>query len=188
MVQVENLPLVLTGLGLTASILYYTMTLRNSNKTRELQLKAQQQAQETRQTQLLMQLFQDVSSIEKLKIWNEVIKWEWDDLEDFIHKYGSDGNPDQYAKYVSIWRRYNITGIMLRDQRISADILYDYMGTAVIRMWNKFEHLINEFRAYEENPGRMEWFEYLANELDKVRVSRGISDRVTNLTGYFEET
>jgi len=132
-----------------------------------------------------MQLFQDVSSTDKLLLWNEVMKWEWDTPEDFLNKYGPDGNPDEYVKYVSIWRRYNITGIMLRDNRISADILYDYMGTAVIRMWNKFESLIMAIRDFEENPGRMEWFEYFAREMDKVRVSRGIGDRVTNLTdGY----
>ena len=54
--MIEYLPLVLTGLGLTASIAYYANILNNANKTRELQLKAQEQALETRQAQLLMQI------------------------------------------------------------------------------------------------------------------------------------
>ena len=57
MVQIENLPIVLTGLGLTASVLYYTMVLRNANKTRELQLRAQEQAEDTRQTQFFMNVY-----------------------------------------------------------------------------------------------------------------------------------
>ena len=38
MVQIEYLPLVLTGLGLSASIIYYASILRNANKTRQAQL------------------------------------------------------------------------------------------------------------------------------------------------------
>ena len=34
----EYLPLVLTGLGLTASIVYYANVLANANKNRELQI------------------------------------------------------------------------------------------------------------------------------------------------------
>ena len=57
--MIETIALVLTGLGLTASIVYYANILNNANKTRELQLesqeltrKAQEQALETRQAQL----------------------------------------------------------------------------------------------------------------------------------------
>ena len=44
--MIENIALVLTGLSITASIVYYSTILNNANKTRELQLKAQQRAEE----------------------------------------------------------------------------------------------------------------------------------------------
>jgi len=125
--MIEYLPLVLTGLGLTASILYYTMVLRNANRTQEMQL-------ETRSQQLFMQIYQQASTPEVIRHWAEVIKYEWEDLEEFYSKYGAYSNSDTYGKYVSIWRRYNTIGIMLRDNRVSPDLLYDYMGTAVLRM------------------------------------------------------
>ncbi len=50
MIDYSTLAIVLTGLGLTASILYYTMVLRNANKTQQLAL-------ETRQAQLFMQMY-----------------------------------------------------------------------------------------------------------------------------------
>ena len=40
MIQIEYLPLVLTGIGIIASILYYTMVLRNANKTQQLHFRA----------------------------------------------------------------------------------------------------------------------------------------------------
>lgn len=63
MASFEFIAIILTGFGLTASILYYSSILRNANKTRELQLKAQElqlkaqeHAIETRQAQLFMQI------------------------------------------------------------------------------------------------------------------------------------
>ena len=36
--MIEYLPLVLTGIGIIVAIIYYTLTLRNTNKTRQAQL------------------------------------------------------------------------------------------------------------------------------------------------------
>ena len=47
--MIESLPLVLTGLGLTASIVYYENILNNANKTQQMQL-------ETRQIQIFMRV------------------------------------------------------------------------------------------------------------------------------------
>ena len=89
--MIEYLPLVLTGIGIIASVLYYSSVLRNANKTRELQLKAQQQAEQTRQAQIFMQThsrFQDPSFT---KMYNEVMAREWDSLEEYREKYMSEG-------------------------------------------------------------------------------------------------
>ena len=50
MVSLEIIALVLTGLSITASIIYYTNVLRNANKT-------QQQQIDTRQMQIFMQIY-----------------------------------------------------------------------------------------------------------------------------------
>jgi len=57
MASFEFLAIILTGLGLTVSILYYTFTLQNANKTQKLQL-------ETRQTQVFMDLYKTMASKE----------------------------------------------------------------------------------------------------------------------------
>ena len=57
MASFDVLAIVVSILGLTASIIYYANILNNANKTRIHQLKAQQQAEETRQTQLYMRLW-----------------------------------------------------------------------------------------------------------------------------------
>ena len=87
--MIETLAFVLTGISLAASIIYYANILNNANKTRELQLKAQELATETRQTQVFMQVFQELNSEKR---WKEYLETryitEWDDYDDFQEKYG----------------------------------------------------------------------------------------------------
>ena len=71
MASFEFLAIIFTGLGLIVSILYYTSILQNANKTRELQLQAQEQATETRQAQLLMQVY---GSLYSEKAWKNYLE------------------------------------------------------------------------------------------------------------------
>ena len=65
--MIETIGFILTGIGLAASIFYYANILNNANKTRELQLEAQNQAEETRQAQLYMRVWEKWDSEEFLK-------------------------------------------------------------------------------------------------------------------------
>ena len=87
MASFEFLAVILTGLGLTASIVYYTTILRNANKTRELQLKAQEHATETRQAQLFMQFYNKASKKEYMTIENKLLSWEFNNPQEFLDKY-----------------------------------------------------------------------------------------------------
>ena len=99
MVSLEVVALVLTGLGLTASIVYYANVLSNANKTQQLQL-------ETRQAQLYQQMTRDYATKEKLNDYIEMMNWQWDDYQDFEEKYGSDNNPEAFSIRNSIWGQY----------------------------------------------------------------------------------
>ena len=168
MIQVEYLPIVLTGIGIMASILYYTSVLRNTNKTQQMQL-------ETRSLQLFMQLYQDMSSPEGSKIYMEIMKYEWDDSNDFSEKYGRN-NVEAYSKWTSIFRRYNTMGIFLRDNRLEPEMLYDYVGRSVIFVWNKYEPLVKEWRRNFNSPELYEWFEYLVHEMNNMRKKKGFTE------------
>ena len=90
--MIEVLALVLTGLGLTASIVYYANILNNDNKTRELQLQAQQQVAETRQTQLYMQVFNmTVNNRTFIDSYFKLTAYNWKDYNDFLDSIGFRG-------------------------------------------------------------------------------------------------
>ena len=89
--MIESIPLVLTGLGLTASILYYTMVLRNTNE-------AQKRAQETRRTQLSTSITERIGSKDFLRDFIELAQLEWIDVDDFLKKYDHRVNTESYAQ------------------------------------------------------------------------------------------
>ena len=176
--MIEYLPLLLTGLGLTVSIFYYASVLRNQNKTQQTQL-------ETRQAQLFMQIYQEFSSVENFKIMRELTAMEWDDYDDFMRKYGSENNPEAFAKRYSIQYRFDGIGILVKAGLIDKERVHDLMWEFIVWHWDKYGGTIQRHREVFNNPDYMEGFEYLAIELKAMRVSRGFSaDIPENLMKY----
>ena len=95
MVDYSTLALVLTGLGLTASILYYAMGLRNANTTQQLAL-------ETRQMQLFMQIYNVLNTNESLVNWAELNNKRVE-RDEYLQKYDSNVNPEHFAKRSKLW-------------------------------------------------------------------------------------
>jgi hypothetical protein len=167
--------------GILVGIVYYLIIMRNSQRTRELTLqsqeltrKTQEQALETRQTQLLMHIYQDLSSEANLRNWIEIMSYEFEDYDDFNKKYGSAFNKEAFAKRYSIWRMFDGIGLLLRDGLLNADRVYDLIDSAVIQQWEKWGPIIREYRK-EGWPDGEEGFEYLYDEMMRVRGQRGIS-------------
>ena len=167
-VTLQTLLTYLTLISVPVGVFYHIMTLRNTRRNQDLQL-------ETRSLQLFMQLFQQMNTPDFLKNYIEILNWEWDAYHDFEMKYGSDYNEEAWAKRVSWLRRYNVIGLMLRDKRIDAEFLFDFIGTGVINLWKKYEPIIMEQRV-SYVPYIFQWFEYLADEMNRVRLNRGITE------------
>ena len=62
--------------GVLAGFSYYILTVRNAQRNQRMQL-------ETRQTQLYMQLFKELYTPEFWKLYLELSRIEWENLEDF---------------------------------------------------------------------------------------------------------
>jgi len=168
--------IVFTGISVSLAAFYYIMTLRNTQKNQELARKTQEHALETRRTQLLMQIYQELSSEDSMRRFADVMNMEWEDYDDFERKYGSDDHPEQFAKRLSVWRTFQGIGLLLRDGLVDAEGLYDLIGSAVFFMWVKWESIFKEFRVRYTLPDDYELFENLYLELMKVRRRRGISE------------
>ena len=148
--MIEVIALVLTGLGLAASIVYYGNIIQNANKAR--------------QRELIYQKYQNIS-VEYAKAYEEVmLMTDWNTYEEFDQKYGRENNPDASAKWIYITRVYNLAGIYL-EEGADPDLLFKlYPDSAIINLWEKFEPIILERRKRFNDPDRFKPLEYLYRE------------------------
>ena len=162
----------LQTLGLLVGIFYYVTTLRNAQKTRELTLKAQEHATETRQAQLSMQL---------------VNGWSQPHLVEARAFYQNLGTTS-YDEYVNLWKNPEKEmqlrlwgcycegiGVLVRENYLDIKIVAGLIGGGVKndwenikdhtykmrkisgmpRMWIEWEYLYHAVMKYaEENPER----------------------------------
>jgi len=182
----------LQTLGILVGIFYYVMTLRNQRKNQEislrnqeLTLKAQEQALETRRVQLFMLIYQEMSSTENLRIFNELIKMEWEDWDDFKRKYGSENNPENWVFRYSMWNRLNGVGLLVKAGHIDVGMAHDLMRTTILMQWEKWRDIIIRNREEYNMGGFCEGFEFLANEIEKEVERRGYSSEVSEMFGRY---
>ena len=169
MASFEFLAIILTGLGLTVSVLYYSTVLSNANKTQKQQL-------ETRQTQLFMNLFQTITTVEFNQRYQEMLGAEWTDYEDYLEKYGPMNNPQVAAKRFSTWQVYNGIGFLVMENYIDIEkVELLYGGSGPIMLWRKWEPIILDLRERTDSPSFMMGFENLINRLEERREKLGLS-------------
>lgn len=143
------------------------MNIHNNQKNQQLQL-------ETRQTQIFMQIYQQINTEEVYKSWAELVNIGKIDYAEYLQKYDSTVNPDHFAKRAQIWYSYNTIGELLRQGIIQLNLLNRLsLGPMVITMWERWEHIIRKTRERESGPDLWEGFEYLYNEVKNYRDREG---------------
>jgi hypothetical protein len=158
--MIEYLPLVLTGIGLTASIIYYAMVLRNQNKTR--------------QAQLFMDLHGSHISLPTMAITVEMMyEWEWDSFDDFDSKYMFPDNKENQVKFMHYFASLERIGVLCRRGLIDPELVYDSQYSTIIFIWEKFLPIIEEYRVRMNAPQIYEDPEYLYKEMIRIREERG---------------
>ena len=129
----------LQTIALIVGIAYYLTIMRNSQRTRELSLKAQEEAEKARQRELIFQRFQGYS-LEYTKAFADVTSYtDWEDADDWHEKYGILANPEAWSEYAYITSTYNLVGILLKEEVADPELIFQlYPPQAVIRIWERF--------------------------------------------------
>ena len=151
MVSIEILALILTGLGLTASIVYYTNVIQSQSKAR--------------QRELIFRREQGYSQ-DYIETLNEVLGMtNWTEPKEFEIKYGRYTNPETNAKFVYIMRVFTFAGIILREKHVDSDLLFQlYPPSVAITLWEQFQPVVYFLRENCNDSTLYEPLEYLYNE------------------------
>jgi hypothetical protein len=161
--------------GILVGIIYYLSIMRNQQKTRELTLesqeltrKAQEQTLETRQAQLLMNLYEAYRNPTFKKQFDHVLfRMEFEDWEDFNKKLDPLENPDERVIWFSVLSFFDGVGVLLKRKLIDIALIDDLLATAIRYIWEKMGPFEIESRKRLNQPRAWDDFEYLYNELMK---------------------
>lgn len=167
MASFEFLAIILTGLGLTASIVYYASILRNANKNQKLQL-------ETRQAQLFIQICnQTLNNPAFMKGYYVIMDSDWKDFNEYIEFLGEPGS-ENWNDIFLVGGILESIGVMVKEGLVNSSLVWSLMGRIVIEYYEKIgpmllerSRLWSESRA-EREQSRLEWkADYLYHELMK---------------------
>ena len=155
MVDYQTFSVVLTGLSVSLAAIYYALTLRRQ--------------QETRNAQFLFQIFQNAQDHRFLQTLSETI-WLQDvkDFDDWWEKYGPENNMEFFKRWFSMMLFYEEIGILVKRKLIDPTFVDDMMSGPILLVWEKYELINRGIRERYGYPQWQEWQEYLTGEIRKI--------------------
>jgi hypothetical protein len=188
MIELSFIRDLVTIFGVIAGFSYYVLTVRASQRNQELVLKAQQQALETRQAQLFMEMYNNWKDIDRSIIENEVINWEYEDPRDWFEKYGSD--PMNRIKLGNSASFYEGLGVLVNRGFLNPVLVDDLISGNIVTYWEETGPLWNAVREQYDYPQVAQWVEFLYNEVKEIMLSEHpeLTDKTTGVRKIHEGT
>ena len=156
MASFEFLAIILTGLGLSASILYYASVLRNANRTQWMQL-------ETRQAQLFIQISnQTLNNPAFMKGYYVIRDNEWGSFDEYLEFLGEPGS-ENYNDVFLVGGILETIGVLVEEGLVDIRLISSLMARIVITYYEKLEPMLTErarrWRADREHmeQSELEW-------------------------------
>lgn len=82
----------------------------------------------------------------------------------------------QYAEHIPklllLSQTFETIGILVFQGDLELAMVDDFFGTGIITSWRKFERWTREFREQRSAPSVNEWFQWLAERLERYRSTR----------------
>jgi hypothetical protein len=166
MVSVETVSIVFTGLSISLAAFYYISTLRNANRMRELTLKAQELAIESRNTQFFMQLYSSTNDEDAIKM--VFTEKKWDSFDEWWEQNGATNNPDIFARWFKMMYTHELFGLMAKRGFLDIEIIDDLMSGGILMIWDRYGPIVEGMREKYGYPQLQEHQEYLVNEIRKI--------------------
>ena len=171
MASFDYLPLVLTGVGIIVSILYYTSVLRNANKAQQLQ-------QETRQATAYIQTlgFRDANF---MKAYYDVMYFQkYSDYDEWKSKYHPAGVNwkeeylESFTNFSVICNSFQSTGLLVSQGIIDSEIVFEQEGEFIMRLWERMKSNIVGIRVDGEYDHLFTYYESLYDEMKRLQKER----------------
>jgi hypothetical protein len=142
----QTLSITIASAGVFLAAIYYILQIRHQTKMR--------------QTDLVMKLYSQFTSLEFTNVLEEVLNRESKDYDDYRNKYGM-------AEVAAVGNFFEGIGILLKRKLIDIELVDDMFTSPIKWTWEKMRNMTLEVRKVRNQPAISEWFEYLYNEMKK---------------------
>jgi hypothetical protein len=92
---------------------------------------------------------------------------------------------DNYAKRMTVWNLYNTLGMLVREKLVEPEVLYGIVNVDPCFVWSKFKDAIAENRRRYGGKDNFSDFEFLNNELLRIKLSKDPSYRIPETLGSY---
>ncbi len=152
MVDTTTIGVIVTATSAVIGLIYYSFTARTTLQTR--------------QAQLLMQIYDRVNNRNFTRDWAETNWfWSWKDYDDYFKKYGT--NLNEYPKLQNIIDTYEGIGIILRKGLVDPKLIYGVLRVNPILYWEKFSPMMKQWARETGESVMYPGFEFLYGEMMK---------------------
>ncbi|MCX6653761.1 MAG: hypothetical protein NTY03_01435 [Candidatus Bathyarchaeota archaeon] len=164
--------------GVCIAAIFYVLNLRISQRN-------MRQTLDTRKLQFVTSITNQLTSEEGERRYAELTDMEWSDYDDFEKKYGSDYNIDNLAKRMSVWKTYNTLGMLIREKLIEPEVIYAIDNVNSCFVWKQFKEVIAENRRRYGGKDNFSDFEFLNNEMLRIKSRMDPSYKVPDTGGKY---
>jgi len=163
--DIQSILTLLTLISVPIGVFYHIMTLNNTRKSQLLTQKAQEQALETRQAQLFMNLYEVYRSIEFRRLYYEIRGWSWTNPEEWREKYSIPNNPEAASKFFSVMGYFEGMGLLVKKGLVDVEMVDELLKILVYGIWEQYRDIVFETRQRMKLPHYLANYEYLYDEL-----------------------
>jgi hypothetical protein len=161
-----TLPIVLQivqTVALIVGIIYYLSIMRNQQRTRELALKAQEQALETRQAQMFMGIFNQMNSDGFIEAWEYCRSLDFTNFEEYLKIR----DELDWRKLRRLGVFFEGLGTLVKENLVNIRLVALMMSSMVKQYWEPIEEMTFKAREYDNYPRFNSEVEYLYRTLMK---------------------
>lgn len=127
----QTVSIVVASVSIVVGIVYYALQIRHQSRMR--------------QTDLVMRLYSQYSSVEFQKLWEKVLTSEAKDFDDYTKRYG-------WAEALSVGMFFEGIAILLKRKLIDIELVGDMFSITIKMTWKKMKDIALEARKVRNQP------------------------------------
>ena len=133
----------ITLISVPVGVFYYVMTLRNQNRSRQIQI---------------------IRGLNAPSIDKVFLSWEFSDYDDFMSKFGPESNPESWLNLMDWFTTLEEYGVYVKEGLLDIRLLYLLHGGTIKKSWEILEVLL-EYRIRNNWPRWLIESEYLCKKM-----------------------